>query len=60
MQGAAYEAVVLHRELVTTQQMQQDRLAQRVKNADVLFGILHRYEQIKIIKLISRRMLITS
>jgi len=49
MQGAAYEAVVLHRECAATQQMQQDRLhrecaatqqmqqdrlAQRVKDAD--------------------------
>jgi len=34
MQGAAYETVVLHRECAATQQMQQDRLAPRVKNAD--------------------------
>ena len=34
MQGAAHEAVVVHREWAATQQMRQDRLARRVKNAD--------------------------
>jgi len=34
MQGAAREAVVVHREWVATQQLWQDWLAQRVKNVD--------------------------
>jgi len=34
MQGVAHEAVVVHREWAATQQMRQDRLARRVKNAD--------------------------
>jgi len=34
MQGAAREAVVVHRERAATQQLWQNRLAQRVKNVD--------------------------
>jgi len=63
MRGTGYEAVVLHRQCPVTKQpthpTQQRWLAPRVKNADILFGILHGYEQIKIIQPISRKMLIT-
>ena len=34
MRGVADEAVVAHRKSVTTKQMRQDQLAQRVKNVD--------------------------
>ena len=36
MRGADCEAVVIHRELAATKQMQQDRLARRVKNDGIL------------------------
>ena len=35
MRGMVHEAVLVHREWATTKQMWKDRLAQRVKNADV-------------------------
>jgi len=64
MRGTGHAAVVVHRQCPVTKQpthpTQQRWLAPRVKNALILFGILHRYEQIKIIQPISRRMLITS
>ncbi|MBE0460155.1 MAG: hypothetical protein IBX60_00745 [Candidatus Aminicenantes bacterium] len=35
MQGTGYAAVVVHRKCPVTKQMQLDRLARRVKNADI-------------------------
>jgi len=35
MQGMVHEAVLVHREWAATKQMWQDRLARRVKNADI-------------------------
>jgi hypothetical protein len=35
MRGVAHEAVVIHRDWAATKQMQKDRLAQRVKDAEI-------------------------
>jgi hypothetical protein len=41
MQGAAHDAVVLHRECAATQQMWYDRLALEVKNDDEFTKRVH-------------------